>query len=125
MDYIKINISTLGFPLFSLGCWTLNIDAVPLPEALENIFPEVQDNNCLNTQTSFYSCLFFGTGPAFRAPERRSRVYHHLPHYLYSSSYWFNKCGGVTIFLGEFYIKVNSFRHRLYYKRCPVYGSLH
>jgi hypothetical protein len=42
-----MKISALGFPSLSLGCSTLKMNPIPLPEALENIFREVQGNKFL------------------------------------------------------------------------------
>jgi len=53
-----MNISTLGFPLLSLGFSTLKMNAIPLPEALENIFPELQGKNFLFIVTLRFSLAY-------------------------------------------------------------------
>ena len=64
------------------------MNAIPLPEALENIFPEVQDDIFLFILTLLFNfCLLFGTGPGFRAPEKRGRVYQHVFLHLYTINF--------------------------------------
>jgi len=53
-----MKISTLGFPLLSLRCSTLKMNAKPLPEALENVFPEVQGKSFFFIVTLRFSSAY-------------------------------------------------------------------
>ena len=82
-------------PLLSLGCLSLKMNPIPLPEALENIFPEVECNNFLFILTLPLTPAYCLAQVQDSVPLKdAARCISMFPFISIPSPsfYWFNKC---------------------------------